>query len=183
MSDSIDEHAFSLAGSLRKPRIWLIAITGIAFVGIAAVLTVALMHAPPAKAPPPYFVYLVLGIVLLGPVLVARTIANAGVSVDQDELVLNTGVGTKRIRLSALRRHGLQLVNLNERTQLKPFLRTWGAGLPGFSGGWFRLRNGEKAVCILLDRDRVSHLRSDEDDLTILLSLAEPEKLRALVER
>jgi hypothetical protein len=183
MSDSIDARTLPLAGSLRRPLIWLLAITGLAFAGVAVVLTLTLAHTPPAKAPPPYFVYLVLGVVLLGQLLLARMIARASVSVDQGELVLNTGMGTKHIRLSALRKHGLQLVNLNERLQLKPSRRTWGAGLPGFSGGWFRLRNGEKAVCIVLDRDHVCHLRSDEDDLTVLLSLQQPEKLRALLER
>jgi len=183
MSDSIDSRTLPLAGSLSKPLIWLVAITGVAFVGIAVALTAAIAHTPPAKAPPPYFVYLVLGVVLLGQLLAVRMVTRANVSIDQGELVVRTGMGSRRIRLSALRKHGLQIVNLNERRQLRPFLRTWGTGLPGFSGGWFRLRNGEKALCIVLGRERVSHLRSDEDDLTILLSLAEPEKLRALLER
>jgi hypothetical protein len=55
--------------------------------------------------------------------------------------------------------------------------------LPGFVSGWFRLRNGEKAICVLLDHRRVSHLRSDADNLTLLLSLAEPDRLRSSLER
>ena len=47
----------------------------------------------------------------------------------------------------------------------------------------FRLRNGEKAVCLLPERRRVCYLRSDADNLSLLLSLAEPENLRALLER
>lgn len=41
----------------------------------------------------------------------------------------------------------------------------------------------KKAVCLLLERRRVCYLRSDDDNLSLLLSLAEPEKLRALLER
>lgn len=53
--------------------------------------------------------------------------------------------------------------------------------MAGFPGGWFRLRNGEKAVCLLFDRHRVCYLRSGDDNLSVLLSLAEPDGLRALL--
>jgi hypothetical protein len=46
------------------------------------------------------------------------------------------------------------------------------------STGWFRLRNGDKAVCLLTDRRRVTYLRSDSDDLAILLSLKDPTILK-----
>jgi len=71
---------------------------------------------------------------------------------------------------------------LSERTELKPVLKLWGTSLPGFAGGRFRLRNGETAICLLLDRTRVSYLRSD-DGMAVLLSLKEPEQLRALLQR
>jgi hypothetical protein len=98
-------------------------------------------------------------------------------------LIVNTGTGTKRIALKALRAHGLRVVDLSGHTELKPLIKLWGTGLPGFAGGWFRLRNSEKAVCLILDRHCVCYLRSDADKLSLLLSLAEPEKLRALLER
>jgi hypothetical protein len=93
---------------------------------------------------------------------------------------VNTGLGRKRVPLSRLRAAGLRVVDLGERTELRPWLRLWGTGLPGFRAGWYRLRNGEKAVCLLLDRQRVSYLRSD-DGLSLLLSLERPDDLRALI--
>jgi hypothetical protein len=55
--------------------------------------------------------------------------------------------------------------------------------MPGLSTGWFRLRNGEKAVCLVTDRHRVSYLRSDADNMSLLLSLQNPEALKARLER
>ncbi len=121
-------------------------------------------------------------IVFVGGLLaVAWSIRRSGVRVEQDTLVVNTGTGSKRIAFTALRAHGLRVVDLSEHAELKPAIKLWGTGLPGFAGGWFKLRNGDKAVCLLLDRHRVSWLRSDNDRLTLLLSLANPDQLRKLL--
>lgn len=68
-------------------------------------------------------------------------------------------------------------VDLKQRPELRPLLRTLGLGLPGFSGGWYRLRDGRKALCLVTERDRVTVLE-DEAGLVYLLSLADPEPLR-----
>ena len=174
-----------LAGSLSNPLRWLLVLMAIPLVGVIAALTVVHAHAAwPKTGYLPAVMLLAPSIILLTTMVVIRSLRRAGVSVDQGELVVNIGLGkAKRVRLSSLRAHGVDTVDLNERRELKPMLRTWGTSLPGFAAGWFRLRNGEKAVCLLLDRHRVSYLRSDEDNLSLLLSLAEPEKLRALLER
>lgn len=176
--------SLALAGSLRKPLIWLLALTGFPFVVMIVALTLVLTRLPAGStAHMPTAALFAPVIVLFAMFLLVRSLVRTGVTIDQGELVVNTGLGRKRIALSRLRAHGLRVVDLNEHGELKPFIRTWGTGLPGFAGGWFRLRNGEKAVCVVLDRSRVSYLRSAEDNLSILLSLAEPEKLRALLER
>lgn len=41
------------------------------------------------------------------------------------------------------------VADLNVRSDLKPNLRTWGHGLPGYSLGWFKLKNGAKAFCAI----------------------------------
>jgi len=41
------------------------------------------------------------------------------------------------------------VADLNLRSDLKPSLRTWGHGLPGYSLGWFKLKNGAKAFCAI----------------------------------
>lgn len=184
MSDLTEARVLPLTGSLRKPVGWLIALTSIPVVIATGVLAVVFLHNGPTRAHPPlFFLFSIPALVLLVQSLVVRGIARAGVSIDQGALVVNTGMGTKRVPISKLRKHGLRIVDLNERNELRPMWRLWGTGLPGLSAGWFRLRNGEKAVCLLLERRRVTYLRSDEDNLTLLLSLANPDPLRALLER
>jgi len=183
MSDIDAGRTLALNGSLQQPRRWLVAIMGIPLVWAAVALALGCVHATPAnKAPMLFAAMLAPLVILLTTVLILRSLNRASVYVDQGELVVNSSIRSKRIPLSALRAHGLSVVNLSERTDLKPVLKLWGTSLPGFSGGRFRLRNGERAICLLLDRTRVSYLRSD-DGTTVLLSLKEPEQLRGLLQR
>jgi len=186
MPDSIARTARSLplAGSTRGPPLFLAALMIVPIIGIVAAL--GALHLSPAAAsirlPFPEAVLIVP--LLLGALTLWmwRSLSRAGVRVESGDLIVDTGLGSKRVALQRLRAAGLRVVDLNERTELKPRWRTWGTSLPGFHSGWFRLRNGEKAVCLLLDRRRVSYLRSD-DGLSLLLSLERPDELRALIER
>jgi hypothetical protein len=55
------------------------------------------------------------------------------------------------------------VADLKMRSDLKPSLRTWGHGLPGYSLGWFKLKNGAKAFCaVSSDIAVVFKLRSGE---------------------
>ena len=49
-------------------------------------------------------------------------------------------------------------------------------GLPGYSEGWFRLVNGEKALLFVTDRSRVVYIPT-KDGYSILLSTSKPEEL------
>jgi hypothetical protein len=66
--------------------------------------------------------------------------------------------------------------NLDEAPELRPRRRTFGTGLPGYASGWFRLRNGERALVYLTDRRRVAYLPTAEG-YALPLSVAEPERL------
>ena len=183
MSDIDAGKALVLNGSLQRPRHWLMAMMGIPLVGAAVALVLGYMHAAPAaKAPMLFAAAIAPLVILLATLMILRSLNRAGVYVDQGELLVKPGIGTKRFALSALRTHGVSVVDLSERTELKPVLKLWGTSLPGFAGGRFRLRNGHNAICLLLDRTRVSYLRSD-DGTALLLSLKEPEQLRALLQR
>jgi hypothetical protein len=183
MGDIDEGRSLALNGSLQGPQQWLIAIMLIAMFGTIVAVTLGLTKATPQTRLPLLVAATITPlIVALALVMVLRSLRRARVYIAQGELVIQPGFGGKRIALSALRKHGLSVVDLNERTDLKPMIRLWGTGLPGFAGGRFRLRNGETAVCLLLERNRVSYLRSD-DGTSVLLSLREPEKLRAALER
>jgi len=184
MSTAPDLTPLPLAGSLERPLRWLYVLSALPLVISIAVLAVVAMRSGNAQAGPSLPLLVAIpAIVLLAQLLLVRSIRRVGASIGGGELVLNTGLGTKRIALAHLRKRGVRVIDLATHAELKPWLRTMGTGLPGLAAGWFRLRNGERALCLLTTRERVAYLRSDEDNLSLLLSLRDPEMLRALLER
>ena len=74
-----------------------------------------------------------------------------------------------RIRVDAARR-----VDFDTSDELRPRWRTLGTGLPGYQAGWFRLRNGEKALLYLTDRSRAVYIPTTLG-YSVLLSPEEPD--------
>ena len=74
----------------------------------------------------------------------------------------------------SLRAAEARRVDLATTSELRPRLRTWGTGLPGYQSGWFRLANGEKALVYLTDRQRAVYVPTHEG-YSLLLSPEEPD--------
>jgi hypothetical protein len=53
--------------------------------------------------------------------------------------------------------------------------RTNGAGLPGYQSGWFKLKNGEKALVFVTNKKRVAYVPT-RNGYSVLLSVEEPDK-------
>jgi hypothetical protein len=66
--------------------------------------------------------------------------------------------------------------------ELEPQRRTMGTGLPGYRAGWFRLRNGERALLYLTDRSRAVYIPTAAG-YGVLLSPADPDGFLAAVRR
>jgi Bacterial PH domain len=64
--------------------------------------------------------------------------------------------------------------------ELTPGRRTMGTGLPGYQAGWFRLRNGDRALLYLTDRSKAVHVPTTEG-YGVLLSPSEPDRFLAAV--
>jgi Bacterial PH domain len=62
--------------------------------------------------------------------------------------------------------------------ELTPGRRTMGTGLPGYQAGWFRLRNGDRALLYLTHRSKVVYVPTTEG-YAVLLSPSEPDKFLA----
>lgn len=130
------------------------------------------------------------GSALLGPLLllqwlylfVSARIRRAGVALNAQAIGIDTGLSHRVIALQHLAPHGLREVDLIQHPELRPLLHTWAITLPGFNGGWYRLRDGRKALCLITERTRVTQLE-DETGLVYLLSLADPETLRRALRR
>jgi hypothetical protein len=81
----------------------------------------------------------------------------------------------RRLPAASLRPGEAKAVDLTADRDLRLEMRTNGAGLPGYSSGWFRLGNGDKALVFVTDRRRVVYLPTREG-YALLLSVPEPEK-------
>lgn len=166
-----------LQGSPRSSLAWLVVLAfGVPGVIVAFVLGSAYREGAPA-APllaAGLFVLVVSTIATLWIVRMTRRIA---VTLDDEALTVVTGVATEVFPLSALRTNGLRVIDFAAHPELKPWLRTWGIGLPGLASGWFRLRNKGRGLCVLTGRERVTVLKSD-DGIWVLLSLADTSALR-----
>lgn len=69
-------------------------------------------------------------------------------------------------------------VDLVQTPELTPGRRTMGTGLPGYQAGWFRLRNGERALLYLTDRSKAVYVPTTEG-YGVLVSPSEPDKFVA----
>ncbi len=89
----------------------------------------------------------------------------------------------RAIPFSSLDGANARVIDLDQEPDYIPKRRTLGTGLPGYASGWFRLRNGDKALVYLTRRDPVVHMPTSEG-YALLLSIEQPEKfLEALARR
>jgi len=77
---------------------------------------------------------------------------------------------------------GARRVDLGADPGLAPRRRTMGTGLPGYASGWFRLRNGEKALCFLTSRSRVVYIPT-RAGFSVLLSVERDDAFLASLSR
>ena len=71
-----------------------------------------------------------------------------------------------------------RVVDLAERMDLRPAVKTMGMSLPGFNAGRFRLRGKlVKAFCLITDRSRVLWLPLHNGKDQLLLSVERPQDL------
>ncbi len=169
--------ALPLQGSPQRALFWLI-VLAFAVPAVVIVWSFGVLLAGDApKGPVLLAAAVALGVTAFVGFRIRRMQQRIGVALDGGALVVDTGVAVRRFPLAALRNGGFRVVDLAAHPELKPWLRTWGIGMPGLASGWFRLRNGGKALCILTSRERVSVLRAD-DGTWILLSLADASVLR-----
>jgi hypothetical protein len=77
-----------------------------------------------------------------------------------------------------LRRAEIRRIDLATSPELAPRLRTLGTGLPGYQAGWFRLRNGEKALLYLTDRGRAVYVPTTAG-YSVLVSPENPDEFVA----
>ena len=118
----------------------------------------------------------VLSLVLILLVWTAYSARHSRIEIGGEQLTLVGDLWGRSIPLRALRLEDASIVDLSQSTEYRPRLRTLGTGLPGYASGWFRLRNGEKALAYLTRRDSVLYLPTTLG-YVLLLSCERPEEL------
>jgi hypothetical protein len=119
-----------------------------------------------------------LGVLLLGLVALFGYFAYASLSarfeVSEQGLHIRSALYGRTIPAAALVPEQAQIVDLRTEHDLQPNLRTNGIGMPGYSSGWFRLRQKGKALLFVTDPSRVVYLPT-RDGYSVLLSVRRPE--------
>lgn len=101
---------------------------------------------------------------------------NTVVEVESDGLRVSGTLYGRHVPIDALRVDEARQLNLERDADYRLKWRTNGIGLPGYKAGWFRLRNGEKALAFITDARRVVYVPTN-DGYSILLSVAEPGRV------
>ena len=134
---------------------------------------------PIAPADSRYFWLLIPVIVILlaAIALLATSLRGAHASrfeIRADGLRLEGDLYGRLLPKSQLRVDLARRVDLTREEQLRPKWRRIGTALPGYQSGWFRLRNGEKALLYLTDRARAVYIPTTAG-YSLLLSPADPD--------
>lgn len=116
-------------------------------------------------------------------VLVGGTVVGARGSrfeISQAGLALHGDWYGRTIPSGQIRGQDARRVDFAAEPELAPKWRTMGTGLPGYQAGWFRLRNGEKALLYLTDRRRAVYVPTTAG-YSLLLSPADPDRFLSAV--
>ncbi|MGF1542323.1 MAG: PH domain-containing protein [Pleurocapsa sp.] len=97
------------------------------------------------------------------------------VELESDKLRVVGDLWGRTIPLESIEISEARILNLDRQSEYSPQWRTLGTSLPGYSAGWFKLRNGSKALVYLTRRDRLVYLPTSLN-YSLLLSLEKPEK-------
>ena len=139
----------------------------------------------PASAKPLWFlaiITLILTLVLAVLVYTGYSSLNSRVEITSDRLRLVGDFWGRSIPLESLEVSEARLVDLNRGSAYSLQRRTLGTGLPGYASGWFRLRNGEKALVYLTRSDRIIYVPTSLG-YALMLSVEQPEKFIATLQR
>lgn len=95
--------------------------------------------------------------------------------ISPEGLTISGGLHGRTISAESLVLEEAKRVDLSGDSEYRLRTRTNGTGLPGYQAGWFKLRNGEKALVFVTDLERVVYIPTTEG-YSVLLSVAAPEK-------
>lgn len=100
---------------------------------------------------------------------------NARFTVSSEGLVLRGDMYGRTIAARDLIIEEAEHIDLRHKGPYSPKWRTLGTGLPGYLAGWFKLRNGEKALLYVTDNSSVVRVPT-RNGYQVLLSVEDPHR-------
>jgi hypothetical protein len=139
----------------------------------------------PASTKPLWFIAvicIILAVVFTALAYTAYSSQNSRVEIDSDRIRLVGDFWGREIPFELINISDARILTLNRKSDLAPRRRTLGTGLPGYASGWFKLRNGEKALAYLSRWTDVVYLPTT-DGYSLLLSVESPNTFLDTLER
>ncbi|MFO0889701.1 MAG: PH domain-containing protein [Isosphaeraceae bacterium] len=120
---------------------------------------------------------------LMAPLLlyIASSTRKVRFEITEDGLRIRGDLFGRLIPWGSLRLAEARTENLKEVPEHRPILRTCGVGLPGYSSGWFRLKDRSKGLLFLTDQTRAVYLPTT-GDYALLISPADPDGFLAALQ-
>jgi hypothetical protein len=151
--------------------------------GVPAVIAVALGLQARSGAIEPIAALMSQAMVALLIVVVLLPLFRRRIAFDGRRLRVEATWYTRESPVSDFRLDEARVVDLRERTEFRPGVKTNGVGLPGFLAGHFRMRDWKrKAFCLVTDPARVLVL-PHADGSTWLLSFEHPQAVLDILRR
>ena len=139
----------------------------------------------PASSKPLWFIAAIstlLTLILAVLIYTGYSSRHSRVEIENEQLRLVGDFWGRSIPLELLNTSEVRIVDLNNRSEYLPKRRTLGTGLPGYTSGWFRLRNGEKALVYLTRSQQVVYIPTSLN-YSLLLSVEQPERLIGILQQ
>lgn len=139
----------------------------------------------PASSKPLWFIAIIT--ILLTSVIVVLLYTgyaalHSRVELENDRLRLVGDLWRRTIPIESIDVSKARILKLSRKSEYSLKWRTFGTSLPGYASGWFRLRNGQKALVCLTKSDRIVYLPTSLN-YALMLSVEQPEQFIETLQR
>ena len=100
---------------------------------------------------------------------IMSSLKNTTLTLTEEELIIKSAFYGRKIPLENIMIDGIKAISLDEDTDYDLAMRTNGTALSQFKSGWFRLKDREKALVFITDKDSVALIPTK--DYALLFSM------------
>ncbi|MFA5309646.1 MAG: PH domain-containing protein [Dehalococcoidales bacterium] len=123
---------------------------------------------------------IVMAVVLIGVIALFASFGyqarHATFALTDTGLRIGPGLYGRTIPKDIIEAEGVRVIDLNLEKDYQPKWRTNGAGLPGYSLGWFKLKNQEKALLFVTDRSSIVYIPTT-GNYSVMLSVRDAAEM------